>query len=116
MIRLAADENFNGIVLRGLLRRKPDLDIVRVQGAGLAGLDDSAILEWAASEGRILLTHDVSTMTRYAYERLAHGLPMPGVVEVADDFRIGRAIEELVLLAECGQEGDLDGQVGYLPL
>jgi len=26
MLRLAADENFNNDIIRGLLRRKPDLD------------------------------------------------------------------------------------------
>jgi hypothetical protein len=30
MLRLLADENFNGDILRGLLLRQPDLDIVRV--------------------------------------------------------------------------------------
>jgi hypothetical protein len=30
MLRLATDEDFNNRVLRGLLRRKPNLDIVRV--------------------------------------------------------------------------------------
>ena len=29
----------------------------------------------------ILLTHDVAMITRYAYERLAQDLAMPGVVE-----------------------------------
>lgn len=28
MLRLAADENFNGDIVRGLLRRNPKLDIV----------------------------------------------------------------------------------------
>jgi hypothetical protein len=37
MVALAADENFNNDILRGLLRRKPDLDMVRVQDAGLPG-------------------------------------------------------------------------------
>ncbi len=31
MLRLAADENFDNNIVRGLLRRRPDLDIVRVQ-------------------------------------------------------------------------------------
>ena len=31
MLRLAADETFNGDIVRGLLRRNPKLDIVRVQ-------------------------------------------------------------------------------------
>ena len=34
MLRLAADENFNAGIVRGLLRRLPDLDIVRIQDAG----------------------------------------------------------------------------------
>ena len=36
MIGLAFDENFNGDVLRGLLRRSPHLDVVRVQDCGLS--------------------------------------------------------------------------------
>ena len=63
MLRFAADENFNNNIVRGLLRRNPDLDIVRVQDVGLSNADDATILEWAAQEGRILLTHDVSTVT-----------------------------------------------------
>jgi len=59
------------------------LDIVRVQDAELSGADDPTLLQWAADEGRIVLTHDVSTMTKYAYERVEAGQPMPGVFEVA---------------------------------
>ena len=32
MLRLAADENFNHTITRGLLRRLPDLDLVRIHG------------------------------------------------------------------------------------
>ena len=55
MLRLAADENFNMHIVNGILRRLPDVDIVRVQDAGLAGSDDPTVLNWAASEGRVLL-------------------------------------------------------------
>jgi hypothetical protein len=48
MVALSADENFNNDILRGLLCRKPDLDMVRVQDAGLPGADDRTVLEWAA--------------------------------------------------------------------
>jgi hypothetical protein len=44
MLLLAADENFNNDIVRGLLRRKPDLDIVRIQDEGLSGADDPTIL------------------------------------------------------------------------
>ncbi|MEG4913169.1 DUF5615 family PIN-like protein [Microcoleus sp. B13-B4] len=51
------------------MRRLPELDIVRVQDVGLIHTDDPDILEWAANEGRILLTPDVATITMYAYEQ-----------------------------------------------
>lgn len=83
MLRFAADENFNNNIVRGLLRRNPALDIIRVQDAGLSGTEDPEILEWAASEGRVLLTHDLSTLTNHVYERVALGKPMPGVFGLA---------------------------------
>lgn len=64
----------------------------------------------------VLLTHDASTMARFAYERAAQGLPMPGVFEVRQDVPIGVAIEEVLILAECSVEGEWEGQVGFLPL
>jgi hypothetical protein len=48
MIRLAADENLNHDILRGLLRRDPQIDFITVQEAGLSGAEDSAVLSWAA--------------------------------------------------------------------
>lgn len=115
-MRWAADENFNNDILRGLRRRKPDVDIVRVQDADLSGAGDPAVLEWAAEEGRVLLTHDVSTITRYAYERVEAGKPMPGVFEIRRDLPVGVVIEDLILLTECSLENEWEGQVRYLPL
>ncbi len=116
MLRLAADENFNYAIVRGVLLRRPDIDLIRVQDAGLSGADDPTVLEWAARENRVLLTHDVATMTRYAYERIRAGLPMPGVFELGRRIAIGEAIEDILLLAECSEEGEWEGQVRYLPL
>ena len=115
MLSFASDENFNNDIVRGLLRRKPDLDIVRVQDVGFSGRDDPAILEWAASEGRILLTHDSTTMIDYAYDRVRAGKSTPGVVEVPDDVPIGKAIEDILLIAESSQNGEWEGLVIYLP-
>jgi hypothetical protein len=116
MIRLAADENLNNAIIRGVLRRQPDLDIVRVQDVGLSSADDPVVLEWAAQEERVLLTHDVSTITKYAYERVRAGKQMPGVFEIGRTVPIGRAIEDVLLLAECSLDGEWEGQVRYLPL
>ncbi|MBI4556795.1 MAG: DUF5615 family PIN-like protein [Candidatus Hydrogenedentes bacterium] len=116
MLRLAADENFNNDIVRGLLRRRPDLDIVRIQDVGLSGADDPTILEWTAREGRILLTHDVSTITRYAYQRAQSGKPMPGVFEVGRHLAVGAAVKDILILVEASIEGEWEGQIRYLPL
>ena len=116
MLKLAADENFNNNILRGLLRSEPGLDVVRVQDVGLRGADDPTVLEWAAKEGRILLTHDVKTITHYAYSRVKSGLSMPGVFEVNLYAPIGRVIEDILLLAICSKENEWSGTIIYIPL
>lgn len=116
MIRLAADENFNNDIVRGILRRDPTIDIVRVQDAGLRTADDPAVLEWAAQTGWILLTHDVATITHYAYERVRAGQAMPGVFEVSRRLALAEAIEDIILIAQCNLKGEWEGQVRYLPL
>lgn len=115
MLKFLADENFDNTIVRGLFRRSPEIDIIRVQDVGLSGKDDPTVLEWAAQEERILLTHDVSTITRYAYERVRQGQTMPGIIEVSIDVPVGRVIEDILVLVECSQEGELEGQVQYLP-
>lgn len=116
MLKLAADENFNNDVVRGLLRRRPDLDIVRIQDTEIAGADDASVLDWTAQNNRVLLTHDVSTITADAYDRVRDGRSMPGVFEVGRNVPTSVAIEDILLLAECSFESEWEGQVRYLPL
>lgn len=116
MLRFMADENFNNQIVRGVLRRDSQVDIVRVQDIGLSGVDDPTVLTWAAQQGRVVLTHDVETMTNFAYERVQAGLSMPGVFEVSRRVPVGLAIEEILLLSECSLEGEWEGQVRFLPL
>jgi predicted nuclease of predicted toxin-antitoxin system len=67
ILRWLADENFNNDIVRALWRKDPRIDIIRTQDAGLIGIDDDALLAWAAEQERVLLTHDVSTMTACAW-------------------------------------------------
>lgn len=114
--RLLIDEDFDNDILRGVLRKSPKIDVIRVQDVGLRGAPDTKVLEWAAQNERILLTHDVSTMKTHAYNRVARGLPMPGVFAVPQSVPIRRAIDDIILLAECSIEHEWDGQVRHLPL
>jgi uncharacterized protein DUF5615 len=116
MLRLVADENLDIRIVRGLEGQAPELDIIRVQDAGLAGAEDPVVLEWAAREQRVLLTHDVSTMTRFAYDRVRAGKVMPGVFQIGTWLPIGRCVDDILLFALASEPGEWEGQVLYLPL
>ncbi|WP_462322970.1 DUF5615 family PIN-like protein [Halochromatium sp.] len=116
MIRLLADENFNNNIVRGVRLRDPEIDVVRVQDVGLSGADDPSVLAWAAEQGRVLLTHDVATITAFAYERVRAAKPMPRIFEVARTVALRSAIEDILLLAACSVDGEWEGQVRYFPL
>jgi hypothetical protein len=115
-MRLLADENFDNRIVKGLLRRLPRLDIVRVQDVGLSGRTDAELLDWCASENRIFLTHDLSTIRPVVSDRINRGLAMPGVFEMSQNTAIAAAIDELVLVAECSLEREWDRQIRFLPL
>ena len=70
LVRFLADEDFDGRVLVafGDLAKEYELeiDVVRVQDVGLIGADDPSILEWAAANRRVVLTHDRRTNTEHA--------------------------------------------------
>jgi len=115
-MRFAADENFNNNVVRGMLRVRPELDVVRVQDVGLSGVDDPEILEWCAGEGRVTLTHDRATMVAFAAARLDEGESMPGLIAVDDRAAIRQVIEDLVLIEDCVSDEEISGQIWFVPM
>jgi len=116
MIRFLLDENFNGKVVRGLHARKPDIDMIRIQDTELLGADDPTVLDWAAKEGRVLLTHDLATMTQFAKERVAQGLPMVGVIFVRDTLPVAKVIDDLLTILGASEASEWENRIDYLPL
>ena len=114
--RFLADENFHTNIVRGIRLRLDDLDLVQIQQTGLMGADDPTILEWAAQNERILLTHDRATMADFAYERVSRSESMPGVLIFRKSLSIRMAIEELQLIVQCTQPNDWRNMVVYIPL
>jgi hypothetical protein len=115
MLRLVSDEDVHDDIIRGLRRREPTLDIVRVLDVGLAQTPDPIILEWAAGEGRVLVTGDLNTMLAFAWHRVGAGLPMPGVVVLLENIGIGRVIDDILLVAFCYRPEEIKDQILYIP-
>ena len=116
MLRLLIDEDVHGDIVEGLRRKQPAIDFVRVVDVGLGHSADSRILEWAAQEERVVVSVDKKTLAVSAWDRVARGLPMPGVAILRTILTIGHAINELEVVAIAGTPDDFRNQVIYLPI
>jgi uncharacterized protein with PIN domain len=114
--RFVADENLNERLVLALVRRVPGVDIVRVRDVGRTGRTDADLLEWAATQDRVVITHDLRTMPRAAYARVVADGPMPGVLVVPDDAAPQSVIDDLALIAEVGTPDEWRDRVVFLPL
>jgi predicted nuclease of predicted toxin-antitoxin system len=114
--KFLADENIDSDLVVGLRRRLDDIDVVRVQEVGLRTVGDAAILQWAADQGRVLISHDLRTIPAFAGERLSSGLPMPGVILLRSSLSIAQAIDELAAIAGASEAEEWFNQIAYLPL
>ncbi len=116
MVRFLADEDFNNDLLRALGRRRPQVDVVRVQDVGLSGRPDPAVLAWAAEHGRVLLTHDVATLVAHAFARLGAGDAMAGVLVAPQAAPAVAVVDDLELIDAAGEPDDCASRVIFLPL
>jgi hypothetical protein len=116
VLRLASDADVHGEIIRGLRRRLPKIDLVRVQDVLPEGTPDPEVLAWIALENRVLITNDRNTMVGFAYQRLAAGESVAGIIVTTNEQSIGSAIDDILLIAECMPEEEIREQlVVFLP-
>ncbi|MGD9854696.1 MAG: hypothetical protein AB7U20_07065 [Planctomycetaceae bacterium] len=117
MLRLASDADVHGAIIRGMRRRRPELDLLRVQDALALATPDPEVLVWSAAENRILITNDRNTMVAAAYSRVAAGEPMPGLIVTSAEQSIGSAIDDILLIADCISPEEISNLIVlFLPL
>lgn len=113
--RFLADHNFNQDIVDGLTRREPAILIMLASEVDMQESSDPELLEFAARADLLVLTHDLKTMPGHAYERVAAGQPMPGVIAIRQSIGIGRAIEFLLEIWSAGNAQVYRDQVIYQP-
>ena len=67
-VRFQADADLNQIILLATIRREPAIDFQTAMTAALPGVADPKVLARAATDGRVLVTHDRKTMPRHFSE------------------------------------------------
>src|ERR1700686_2904954 len=101
MLRLLIDQDLDHDILRGLIRRIPELDAVTAFEIGMREATDPQLLTQAAKEGRIIVTHDRKTMPRHAADLMAVGESIAGVFVVPRSLPLRQVIEDLELMITC---------------
>ncbi len=114
-IRFLADADFNHDVIKGVLRREPGIDIRTGISGELRSLSDTQVLALAASEGRILVSHDRKTMPR-AFGEFVKSASSPGVFIISQKIDRLAAIEALVLVWTASEPKEWINRICALPL
>ena len=114
-IRFLADADLNQAVVIGVRSREAALDFLPAPEANLEGRSDPDVLEFAASQGRILVSHDTSTMPVHFSDRLRSGRMSPGVFLVRQRASVGQVVEAILLVWSASAPEEWAGQIHYLP-
>ncbi len=114
--RFLADHDLNEQIVDGVLRREPAVEFVRVRDVGLAAVPDAEVPAYAADHGLIVVSHGVNTMPATAYDRIAAGRPVAGLLMVSQTEMVGAIIEGLVLIWSLSDLEEWAGDVAFLPL
>ena len=114
-IRFQADADLNQIILLATIRREPIIDFQTATAAGLAGLSDMEVLNIAARDGRLLITHDQKTMPRH-FAEFQMTKTSPGVLVVPQHLSVTDVVEDLLLVWTATEAEEWINRICFLPL
>lgn len=113
-VSFQADADLNENIVRGVVRREPQIDFQTATAAGLPGLSDLDVLTMAASAGRILVSHDRKTMPQ-AFAKFVRARPSPGLLIVSQKTELVRAIEAVIGVWSDFDAADCTNQLFTIP-
>jgi predicted nuclease of predicted toxin-antitoxin system len=114
-IKFLADENLRRAIVLGVRRREPTVNFVEAFEVGADAKDDLTVLNIAAGESRILVSHDLRTMPQHFRQFMARR-DSPGVILIPPKLSLSVAIEDLVTIWLASEAEEWVNQSRYLPL
>lgn len=111
--RFLADHDLNEHIIDGVLRREPAVEFFRASEHGLEARPDAEVLAHAAAQELLVVSHDVNTMPAAAYDRLAAGELMAGLLMVKQLQPIGPVIDSLVLIWSASEAEEWQVRFGF---
>lgn len=117
-IRYLLDENLTHTVRDQLLRREPEMVVLRVgdETTPPLGTPDPEILAWLEKHGYLLVSRNRCTMPAHLQAHLEKGRHVPGILLLRRGVTMGQVIEELLLIWHASEAQEYRDQIKYLPL
>lgn len=113
-IRFQADADFNQRIVKATLRCEPTIDFQTAHVAGILGLPDTEVLQAAASDRRVVVSHDQTTMPTYFGQFISTGTS-PGLIIVPQHLSIAIVVEALILIWMVETHEQWVNRICYLP-
>ena len=114
-IRFLADADLHQAIVTAAIRREPGVDFKTAAAAELKGLNDLQVLEEAAREGRVLISHDQSTMPDHFAEFIQQR-QSAGLLIVPQHLPHHLVVEEILMVWHASEADEWINRVAYLPL
>jgi hypothetical protein len=114
-VRFQADTDLNQHIVRAVRRHARAIDFQTAHEAGLHGLDDDAVLDKAARESRLLVSHDRRTMPMH-FANFTVTRTSAGVLLIAQDLPLRHAVEDLILIWEASEAEEWFNRLDTIPL
>jgi hypothetical protein len=114
-VRFQADADLHQMIVTALVRREPSVDFQTATAASLKGLLDPHVLERAATAGRVLVSHDQSTMPQH-FSAFIQNQQSAGLLIVPQHLPYAVVIEELLLIWAASEAEEWINRIAYLPL
>jgi hypothetical protein len=112
--RFQADADLDRRIVRATRRREQAISFQLAaearSGVGLVDLPDDQVLAVAASEGRILVSHDRRSMPQH-FAHFMSAATSPGVIIVPQTMPLGVAVEWLVTIWSASEAEEWVNQI-----
>lgn len=114
-IKFQADADFNQNILNATIRGEPLIDFQSAAAAGITGLDDTQVLSLAARSGRVLVTHDQTTMPTFFADFILSE-SSAGVLIVPQHLPANVVVDDLLLIWLATEAEEWMNRIAYLPM
>ena len=114
-VRFQADADLRTILIIGVVRREPEIDFRTAAAANFSSRSDLEVLETAARDNRILVSHDFKTMPA-AFGQFLERRSSPGVFIVPQNMPLLAAIDGLLMIWAASEAEEWLNRICRLPL